>query len=81
MAALGIYFRWSLKNLNYIKSYTKTAWIYQCHQKRKKKKEKKKKQIHEILQFFCTNKEKKKNKLIRDKVEIENADMRIIKWT
>ena len=40
---------------------------------------KKNTQICEILQFFCTNKEKKKNKLIRDKVEIENADMRIIK--
>ena len=41
--------------------------------------QKKKMQIHEILHIFCTNKEKKKNKLIRDKVEIENANMRIIK--
>ena len=32
-------------------------------------------QIHEILQFFCTNKEnKKKNRLIKDKVQIENVD-------
>ena len=38
-------------------------------------------QIHEILQFFCTNKEnKKKKRLIKDKVQIENVDMRIIKW-
>ena len=34
-------------------------------------------QIHEILQFFVLAKRKKK--LIRDKMEIENADMRIIK--
>ena len=40
----------------------------------------KKMQIHEILQFFCTNKENKKNRLIKDKVQIENADIRIIKW-
>ena len=38
-------------------------------------------QIHKILQFFCTNKEKKKKKkrLIKDKVQIENVDMRMIK--
>ena len=38
-------------------------------------------QIHKILQFFCTNKEnkKKKNKLIKDKVQTENTDMRILK--
>ena len=35
-------------------------------------------QIHEILQFFVLV--KKKKRLIRDKVEIENANMRIIKW-
>ena len=30
--------------------------------------------------FFCTNKDnKKKNRLIKDKVQIENTDMRIIK--
>ena len=44
------------------------------------KKKKKNTQIHEILQFFCTSKDRKKKKrLIRDKVEIENANMRIIK--
>ena len=44
--------------------------------------QKKKMQIHKILQFFCTNKENKgkKNRLIKDKVQIENVDMRIIKW-
>ena len=38
-------------------------------------------QIHEILQFFvlAEREKKKKKKLIRDKVEIENVDMRIIK--
>ena len=37
-------------------------------------------QTHEILQFFCTNKEnKEKKRLIKDKVQIENAYMRIIK--
>ena len=34
--------------------------------------------IHEILQFFVLAEREKK--LIRDKVEIENANMRIIKW-
>ena len=72
---LGIFLGWSLRNLNYTKFNKEITWIYQHHKKKKNT------QIHEILQFFCTNKEKKKNKLIRDKVEIENADMRIIKWT
>ena len=40
---------------------------------------KKKPQIQEILKKICTNKENKKNKLIKEKVQIENADMRIIK--
>ena len=32
------------------------------------------------ITIFCTNKEnKKKNRLIKDKVQIENIDMRIIK--
>ena len=44
-------------------------------------KKKKNMQKHEILPFFCTNKKnKKKNRLIKDKVLIENANMRIIKW-
>ena len=34
--------------------------------------------IHEILQFFSTNKEKRKKWLIRDK-GIENDEMRVIK--
>ena len=38
---------------------------------KKKKKKKKNKQVHEILQFFCTNKEnKRKNRLIKNKVQI-----------
>ena len=38
-------------------------------------------QLHEILQFFYTNKEnKRKNRLIKNKVQIKNANMRIIKW-
>ena len=42
-------------------------------------KKKKNTQIHEILQFFYNTKEnKKKYRLIKDKVQIENADMRII---
>ena len=42
--------------------------------------------IHEILQFFSTNKEKKKkNGLIKDVVRIENAEMKVkkvreLKW-
>ena len=39
---------------------------------------KKKTQIHEILQFFLLTKRIKKI-LIKDKMQIENADMRIIK--
>ena len=36
-------------------------------------------QIHEVLQFIYTNKEEKKEKdeLIRDKVVIENAEVRV----
>ena len=42
--------------------------------------QKKNANTYEILQFFCTNKENKKKKIpIKDKVQIENADMRIIK--
>ena len=41
------------------------------------KKKKKNTQIHEILQFFVLVRERKR--LIKDKVEIENANMRIIK--
>ena len=53
-------------------------------QKKKKnqcyKKKKKNKQVHEILQFFYTNKEnKRKNRLKKNKVQIKNVDMRIIK--
>ena len=43
-------------------------------------KKKKKTNKHENtwnITIFCTSKEKI---IIRDKVEIENADMRIIKW-
>ena len=41
----------------------------------------KKMQIHEMLHFFILTKRiRKKNKLIKDKVQIENADIRIIKW-
>ena len=49
-----------------------------------KKKKKKKTHTHThknmkyILQFFVLI--KKKKRLIRDKVEVENADMWIIKW-
>ena len=47
-----------------------------------KKKKKKNTHTHKymkyILQFFVLI--KKKKRLIRDKVEVENADMWIIKW-
>ena len=71
--ALGIFFLWwSLRNLNYKKFNKEIIWIYQCHKKRKKK--------HANtwnITIFCTNKEnKKKNRLIKDKVQIENIDMR-----
>ena len=35
-----------------------------------------------MLQLFCTEKEnkKKKKRLIKDTVQIENTDIRIIKW-
>ena len=47
------------------------TWIYQHHPKKKKK---------EVFQVFSTNKEKKKkNGLMRDKVRIENAEIRVIK--
>ena len=43
-------------------------------------KKKKTRKYMKYYNFFCTNKEnKKKNRLIKDKVQIENADMRTIK--
>ena len=36
--------------------------------------------IYEVLQFPSTNKMKRKKEPIRDKVRIENAEMRLIKW-
>ena len=38
--------------------------------------------IYEILQFSVLKKRirKKKKRLIKDKVQIENAEMKIIKW-
>ena len=36
--------------------------------------------ICEVLQFPSTNKMKRKKEPIRDKVRIENAEMRLIKW-
>ena len=38
-------------------------------------------QIHEILQFFVLAKREKIRRLISDRVENKNVDMRIIKWT
>ena len=71
--ALGIFLGWSL-NLNYTKFNKETIWIYQSHKKTHK--------YIKYYNFFCTNKEnkKKKKRLIKDKVQIENVDMRIIKW-
>ena len=70
----------SLRNLNYTKFNKETTWIYQCHQK-KKKNTHTHTQIHEILQFFVLTKRiNNKKRLIRDKVEIEHVDMKIIKW-
>ena len=74
MVILGIFFRVVTKrNLNYTKSNKKTTRIYQHHNKKKKKK--KRKDI-KYYNFYVLTKRKK---LIRNKVEIENADMRIIK--
>jgi len=47
--------------------------ISTLHQKKKEKEK------HEVLQLFSTDKEKRKNGLKRDKVEIENTEMRVIK--
>ena len=46
------------------------------------KKKKKHANTWNIIIFFCSNKEKKNKKkiLIKDKVQIENVDMRMIKW-
>ena len=75
LTTLGIFLEWSLRSLNYTKFYKETIWIYPSHKKKKAN-------TYEILQFFCTNKEnkKKKKRPIKDKLQIENADMRIIKW-
>ena len=77
MVALGIFLGWSLRNLNYKKINKETIWIYQGH----KNKNKKHANTRNFTIFFGTNKEnKKKKRLIKDKVQIENADLRIIKW-
>ena len=41
--------------------------------------QKKKCKYMKYYNFFVLTKKRKKNKLIRDKVEIENANMRIVK--
>ena len=68
---------WSLKNLNYTKFNKETIWIYQCHQKKKKKKHA---NTQNITNFFVLTKRIKKKRLIKDKMQIENVDIRIIKW-
>ena len=66
----------SLKNLNYTKFIKEITWIYQLHPKKKKGNTKK-----HVLQFFPTNKEtKERNVLIRNKVGIENVEIRVIKY-
>ena len=72
MAVLGICRL--LRNLNYTKFNKERISIYQRHKKNKIK------QIHKILQFFVLIKRIRKKKLIKDKVQIENVNMRIIKW-
>ena len=72
---MNFFLEWILRNVNYIKFNKEIIWIYQRY--------KKKTHIYDILHFFFfTNKEnKKKNKrLIKDKMQIENVDIRIIKW-
>ena len=74
VAALRIVFRMVTKKFNYIKSNKETTWIYQCYKKIAP--------IHEILQnfFFFTSKVKVKNRLIRNKVEIGNWKLKMLKW-
>ena len=75
MADLGFFLRWSLRNLNYTKFNKETIWIYQRHKKTHK-------YIKYYNFFFVLTKRirRKKKRLIKDKVQIENVDMRIIKW-
>ena len=56
MAVLGISFGWSLRILNYTKFNKEIILIYQYHQKKKNI------NIHEVLPFFSTNKEREKKK-------------------
>ena len=69
----GIFFRWSLGNLNYTKFNKETIWIYQCQKKKKIRK------YVKYYNFFVLTKRIRKKKLIKDKMQIENADMGIIK--
>ena len=69
MVAPGNFFLgWSLINLNYSKFKKLITWIYQ-HLKKYMK----------YYNFFLQTKRKRKNGLIRDKVGIKNAKMRVIK--
>ena len=62
----------SLRKLNYIKFNKEITWIYQHHKKNKKWK------YMNYYNFFLLTK-RERNVLIRNKVGIENAKIRVIK--
>ena len=71
MADLGFFLRWSLRNLNYTKFNKENLNISTS---------KKKFKYMKYYKFFePTKRIRKKKRLIKDKVQIENVDMRIIK--
>ena len=60
----------------FVKVVTKKLWIYKHYNQKKKKKNSKNMKYYN---FFLLTKRKRKNGLKRDKVEIENIEMRVIK--
>ena len=71
MTDLGFFLRWSLRNLNYTKFNKENLNISTSKEKFKYMK---------YYKFFeLTKRIRKKKRLIKYKVQIENVDMRIIK--
>ena len=74
MANLGFFLRWSLRNLNYTKFNKENLNILTSQKTKKKLK------YMKYYKFFeLTKRIRKKKRLIKYKVQIENVDMRIIK--
>ena len=62
------------------RTWTVAACGEKTCEKKKKKRENAEAKRRRQSKHYLTKRIRKKNKLIKDKVQIENADIRIIKW-